>query len=330
MLNEGQISEVHAYVSRSDTHNVCACHFDDALALLEDPDVRVWINFLAPDAQHLARVVAKVGFHELAVEDVFSPRSWPKVEEYQGHLFSVVPALNLVTRGEFLDAINLNAFLGRNYLITAHRAPLQAVTDVRQQMERGDAPLIRGPDFVFYRLLDAIIDEYLPASDAVSHSLDSLEGRIFDHFDPRVSADVFKLKREVAWLRRRIGPLRGIIHILTNRPHELIQSDTQTYLRDVHDHIFRISENLDAFHDILQSALDAYLTQISNRNNEVMKLLSIVATIILPLNLMTGLYGTNFDELPGRTGTYSFWIFCAAMVAVAAAGAVLIRLRKWL
>jgi len=330
MSSNGEASEVIAYVRRRGTGEVRACQFDEALASLPDPELSTWINFLRPEEAHLRDVVAAQGFHELAVEDVFSPQSRAKIEEYGGHLFCVVPALNLNPDSDVLDIINLNAFLGGDYLITAQRAPLTAVAQVRELMERGEPPLLYGPDFVFYELLDALIDEYLPISDQVADSIDELDQRIFARFDPTVSEAIFTLKRRVAWLRRRVGPQRGIINTLTNRPHELIQPNTQIYLRDVHDHIFRISDNLETFHDLLQGALEAYMTQVTHRTNEATKLLSIVATIILPLNVLTGLYGTNFVHLPGSEGPISFWVFCGVLALVAVGATLLFRFRRWL
>jgi len=328
--SDGEVSEVVCYVGAGSGSAVKAVTLHEALEALGDSNKRVWINFLSPDESHLSEVVAKLGFHELAVEDVFSARSRAKVEEYPGHLFCVVPALNLNTEEDLLDIVNLNAFLGRNYLISSQRAPLPAVARVRERMERGEPPLWRGPDFVLYQLLDTIADEYLSVVDQISEQIDALEERIFERFDPSVSATTFALKRQVAGLRRRVSPQREIINVLTNRPHELISPETQVYLRDVYDHVFRISDGIDTCHDLLQGAIDSYLTLVANRTNQVMKVLSVVGTIVLPLNVLTGLYGTNFQVLPGSGNPYAFWIFCAALVSTGLAATILFRSRKWL
>ncbi len=326
----GQTSEPQCFVFAPDDSAAAPCGLSEALAALDDPRRRVWVNILAPDQKLLGKLVTRLGFHELAVEDVFSPRSRAKVEEYAGHLFCVVPALNLNTPHELFDIVNLNAFLGRNYLITTQRAPLPAVARARERMERGDPPLRRGPDFVLYQLLDTIVDEYLGLSDQLNNEIDALEDRIFGRQDASVPEVIFDLKHQAAWLRRRISPQREILNFMTNRPHELISRDTQVYLRDVHDHIYRISDNVDTFRDLLQGALDAYLTLVANRTNAVMKVLSVVATIVLPLNVLTGLFGTNFATLPGGDNPYGFWIFCGVLAVTAAAATVLFRLRKWL
>jgi len=325
-----EFSEVLCFVSSTDRAATCPCPFREALDALGDPHKTVWINFLAPNDGQLAEVVSKLGFHELAVEDVFSARSRAKVEEYPGHLFCVVPSLNLNPGADALDIINLNAFLGRNYLISAQRAPIASIKRIRDEMERSNPPLLRGADFVFYRLLDGISDEYLASTDRISEQLDEVEERIFTKFDPNVSTAIFSLKHQAAWLRRRITPQRGIINTLTDRSHELISAETQVYLRDVRDHIHRISDNLDTFHDLLQSALDVYLALSASRTNQVMKFLTVVGAIVLPLNVLTGLYGTNFAYLPGGEHRYGFWVFSAVLASAALSAILLVRSRKWL
>ena len=328
--DEEQTSELLCYVHSDDQPTATPCGLSDALAALDVPQRRVWINILAPDKKLLGKIVARLGFHELAVEDVFSPDSRAKVEEYAGHVFCVVPALNLNTTHELFDIVNLNAFLGQNFLITTQRAPIPAVSRASDRMERGDAPLRRGPDFVLYQLLDTVVDEYLVLSDQLNDEIDALEDRVFGSPDATVPQAIFKLKHQAAWLRRRVSPQREILNFLTNRPHELISRETQIYLRDVYDHVYRITENVDAFRDLLQGSLDAYLTQMANRTNEVMKVLSVVATIVLPLNVLTGLFGTNFAVLPGSGNPYGFWVFCGVLAVTGVAATLLFRLRRWL
>ena len=322
--------ELICFVAGAGDKPPLACAFPDALAALEDPNRWVWIDFLAPDEAHLQQVVAKLGFHELAVEDVFSRQSRAKVEEYSGHLFCVIPALNQNPGADTLDIVNLNAFLGRNYLITAHRAPLPGVQAVRGLMTDADGAPARGADFVLYQLLDAVVDEYLEACGRISERLDDVEERIFARFDPGVSTTIFRLKHEAAWLRRRVTPQRAIIDSLTNRPHELLHRETQVFLRDVRYHVHRVGDDLDTFDNLLQGALDVHLTLAAGRTNQVIKYLSILGAVLLPLTVLTGLYGTNFQQLPGAGHPLGFWAFCALLILTAAVGVAIIRSRKWL
>lgn len=322
-------SEVTCFVGEPDHGRVKAATFPDALRALEDPKKRVWINLLAPDKQRLGEVCAKLGFHELAVEDVFSHRSRVKIEEYKGHLFCISAALNQNEGAEKLDIINLNAFLGPNYIITAQRAPLPVIGLVGGEMGGSEPPLLRGADFVLYKLLDGIIDEYTQAADRVSAQLDEIEERILGRFDPTISSRIFTLKHHTAWARRRITPQRGILATLAHRPHELIRPETQVYFRDVDDHIGRIADNLDTFHDLLQGALDVYLSLAAGRTNQQMKLIGVMGAVMLPMNLLIGLYGTNFAALPGSAHPMGFWFFCGLLAAVGVTAAFLFRMRRW-
>ncbi len=326
----GPYGEMICYASGPGDQPARACRFTEALSALADANRTIWINFLAPDEEHLQQVVAKLGFHELAVEDVFSRQSRAKVEEFPGHLFCVFPALNQNPGADALDIVNLNAFLGRNYLITAQRAPLPAVEAARRAIDTDEAALSRGADFVLYLLLDAIVDEYLLAVSQVSEGLDDVEERIFAKFDPQVSTRIFRLKREAAWLRRRVTPQRAIINTLTDRPHELVDGEAQVFFRDVRDHIHRVSDDLDTFDNLLQGALDVYLTLAANRTNQIIKYLSVLGAVLLPLTVLTGLYGTNFRLLPGSQHPYGFWVFSGILAAAAAVGVFVVRSRKWL
>lgn len=306
-----------------------ACTLAEALDAIEKTKHHVWINMLSPTHEEFAVVARRLDLHELAVEDVFSPHSHAKVEPYAGHLFSVIPALNLSTPDDLFDVVNLNAFLGKHYVLTAQRAPLPAVANAKNWLNHKSDALRRGPDFLLYVLLDGIVDEYLELSDHMNNQVDKLEERIFGIPDRSVAAAIFDLRHKAAWLRRMISPQREILNILTNRPQEFVQRDTQLYLRDVYDHVQRVRENSETLHDLLQGAMDTYLTLVANRTNDVMKILAAVGTIVLPINMLTGLYGTNFDVLPGATNPTGFWVFCAALAVVAGAMVVIFRSRKW-
>lgn len=322
--------EISCFYCVGEEKRAIACGLDDALAAIDRPNTKVWINLLGPTPEDVDRVARKLGFHELAVEDVFSQHSHAKVEPYPSGLFCVVPALNLSTCDDLFDVVNLNVFLGSNYVVTAQRAPLATVSTAATWLGRSAESLLRGPDFLMYQLIDVVVDEYLDLSEQMTDAIDSLEERIFGTPNKAVSQEIFDLRHKAAWMRRLISPQREILNILTNRPHEFISRDTQLYLRDVYDHVQRVRENSEIFHDLLQGSMETYLTLVANRTNEVMKLLAAMGTIVLPINVITGLYGTNFDVLPGAGNQYGFWVFCLLLLGVAGTMALIFRSRKWL
>ena len=169
----------------------------------------------------------------------------------------------------------------------------------------------------------------MSGSNEVGKKLGAIQTRIFEQFDKDVSATIYEAKSQVALLRRRVGPQREVLMNLANRPQPLIPPKVQVYFRDVYDHIIRIHDNLESYRDILQGAMDSYMNQVSNRMNEVMKVLSIVATIMLPLGILTGLYGTNFEVLPGSRDPFAFWIFLGAMLLLIVAATAFFKIKKW-
>lgn len=300
-----------------------------ALESAKDPHQVVWINLFQPTPEELDVVSLTLNLHELTLEDLQNARVRPKVEEFEDHIFVVFKALNLNEGEDILDVINLNMLLFRNIVITAHLRPLVSIRALSEEESKRPACMQRGSAFVLYAILDRIVDEYFPLMDELDDTTEELQSRIFEQFDPGVSSRIFQWKTRVAHLRRRVGPQREMLMNLANRPHPLIPPKTQVYLRDVYDHLIRIHDNLESYRDILQGAMDSYMTQVSNRMNEVMKVLSIVATIMLPLGILTGLYGTNFEVLPGAKGEYSFWVFLGGMFVVAVGATIFFKIRKW-
>jgi magnesium transporter len=306
-----------------------AIDLQTAVETTKDPRQVVWINLFQPAPEALEVLSQALNLHELTLQDLQNPKVRPKVEEFEDHILVVFKALNLNEGEDILDVINLNMLLFKNILITAHLKPLVSIREVLAEESKRPVCMQRGPAFVMYAILDRIVDEYFPLMDELDETTEDIQVRIFERFDPNVSSRIFEWKTRVAHLRRRVGPQREMLMNLANRPHPLIAPKIQVYYRDVYDHLIRIHDNLESYRDILQGAMDSYMTQVSNRMNEVMKVLSIVATIMLPLGILTGLYGTNFEVLPGSSGPFSFWVFVGSMLAVAVGATIFFKLRRW-
>ena len=300
-----------------------------AVDTARDLSQTVWIQLFQPTHEELQILSQGLNLHELTLEDLQNARVRPKVEEFEDHMYVVFKALNLNEGEDPLDVINLNLLLYKNVLVTVNLRHLPSVAGLMESEKARPTYLPKGPAFVMYAILDRIVDEYFPFMDDLDDTTEEIQSRIFDRFDPDVSAEIFEWKTKVAHLRRRVGPQREMLMNLANRPHPLIPAKMQAYYRDVYDHLIRIHDNLESYRDILQGAMDSYMTQVSNRMNEVMKVLSIVATIMLPLGILTGLYGTNFEVLPGSKHPYSFWIFLGGMFVIAGVTTLFFKLRKW-
>jgi len=301
----------------------------EALEAAQDKQNVVWINLLEPTDPELETVEKGLGLHELTTEDLKNPSGRAKIEDFDGHLFMTFKALNFNEGEDIEETINLNFILFKNLLVTVHISPILSIKETMEDIAKRPAIMKAGADFLMYSILDRVIDKYLPIIDQLDDETEQIEESIFEKFDSGVSEKIFGLKQMVAHLRRRVAPQREMLANLSGRQHALIHPKTQIYLRDVYDHIIRVNDNLESYRDILQGAMDSYMTQISNRMNEVMKTLSIIATLMLPLGFLTGLYGTNFELLPGSKGPYNFWIFVGVMVVLILAGVGYFKSKKW-
>ncbi len=291
---------------------------------------QLWVDIDASDRAQHALLEKVFGFHHLAIEDTLSPKTRVKLEEYGGaYLFVVVRGVQFDHRTEDpydLETKNLYTFIGPTYLVTVHTGPVLAVDEVQHRLERSPDLLQRGVEMLLHGVLDTIVDEYLPMVDRVDEMVDALEERLFERYDEHAIKEIFALKRLVVQLRRHLGPLREVLNVLTNRPHGCITAQSQVYFRDVYDHTIRIVESLESVRDLLGSVLDTYLTQTSNRMNQVMKSLSVVATISLPLVVIGGIFGMNFSLMPLTHHPLGF--YWALGVMALAAGAIWWALKR--
>jgi magnesium transporter len=292
----------------------------------------LWVDIEAT-ARHQHALLEKVfHFHPLAVEDTLTPKTRVKLEEYPDYLFLVVPGVRFddATPDPYdIETSNLYCFLGHNYLVTVHSGPSRAVAEVQERMERSPELLARGVEMMLHGVVDATVDHYLPMVDQVDVIVDALEERVFGKHDTRSIEEVFRVRRLIVQLRRHLAPLREVLSALTNRPHPCITPATQVYFRDVYDHTIRIVESVEAFRDLLATVLDIHLTQASNQMNQVMKSLSIVATISLPLVVLAGVFGMNFDALPLIHHPWGFAWAIGLMAALAGAMFWVLRKRRW-
>jgi magnesium transporter len=293
---------------------------------------QLWVDIDANDRGQHALLEKVFGFHHLAIEDTLDPKTRVKLEEYGTYLFLVIRTVRFdeTTEDPYdIHTVNLHCFLGQNYVVTVHCAPVRATQELQQRLERNPDLLSRGVEMIAHGVLDYAVDEYLPMVDQVDDLVDRLEERLFEKYDENAIKEIFTVKRVVVQLRRHLGPLREVLNVLTNRPHVCIAPASQLYFRDVYDHTIRIVESLESVRDLLASVLDTYLTQTSNRMNRVMKQLTVVATISLPLVVIGGAFGMNFDRIPLSHNPLGFFLAIGLMALFAAGLYWFLRTRNW-
>jgi len=296
---------------------------------IPSPSDFVWMDVEGPGEADYARLKSLYGFHDLALEDCANPETRTKLETYDGYVFLVCRGVNHKPGEEAVDTVPLFCFLGETYLVTLHPQPLRPITAVSDRLRKNPRLLPEGPDRVLHLLIDHLVDNYFPLLDGIDERLDRIEDQFFHETSRQALPLIFRTKKEVLALRRSAGPLRDILGILANRGIPHIRPGTQLYFRDVHDHTLRIAETLDGSRDMLTSMLESYLTEVSNRLNEIMKRLTIVATILLPLTFLTGLFGMNFDQIPLGRASGGFWLVTGGMGLLAVVLAVYFKRKDW-
>ena len=292
----------------------------------------LWVDIDSNDRAQHALLEKLFSFHPLAIDDTLSPKTRVKIEEYGNYLFLVVRSVSLDDKTDDpydISTVNLYCFLAPHCLVTVHSAPVRAVDEVRQRLGRSTEKVDRGVEMLLHGLLDIVVDEYIPLVDQVDDFVDNLEQRLFESYDEKAIKDIFELKRLVVQLRRHLGPLREVLNVLTNRPHTCITQQSQLYYRDVYDHTIRIVESLESVRDLVATVLDTYLTQTSNRMNSVMKQLSVVATISLPLVVIGGIFGMNFSRMPLTHNPIGFFVALGIMALSALVIWMYLKHRDW-
>jgi magnesium transporter len=259
-----------------------------------------WIDLTGQEETQLDFLGQRFDFHPLALEDCAHFDQRPKLEEYRDCLF-------LVTQGfvcrdphvRTLDLHELHTFLGERFIVTVHLRPIAALDKVWQRAS-GDAALAqRGVAFLYYLITDGIVDDNFPILDQIADELELLGDAVLENPRRAELERIFELKHQLVVMRRVLSPQRDVIALLAKRGDPRVDERTAIYFRDVYDHLTRINESIEANRDVLGDALDAYLSSVSNRTNEIVKYLTIMSAVFLPLGFLVGFFGQNFEDLPG-------------------------------
>lgn len=284
--------------------------------LLED-GTRFWIDIEAASKDDVKWLGELFGFHDLALIDVLNNNVRPKQEAYDDVLFTVLGAINLNEGKDQLDTINLNIFLTDQYIVSVHHAPLKTLRKCIAAMQRPRDPLKRGTDHLYHMLLDGVVDRYLDIIDEVDVHLAQLEQDVFDAPTRTIQEEIFQEKRRLAYLKRSITPKRDAMRSLVYDDIPQISPEVRLLIRDVYDHVLRVVDAIESYRELTNGLMDSYMSNLSHRMNEVMKLMSIIATIMLPLSFLTGIFGMNFEVIPGIHFQNGFWLLVVVMVALA-------------
>lgn len=297
--------------------------------LLGEEGTRVWLDLESPDEAELGLLKDEFGLHPLAIEDASKGGQRAKVEPYEDHVFLVLHALRLEEDAR-LSSSEVHAFAGHRFLITIRFAPVLDLAPIIERWDRQPELTSEGAGFLLYALLDVVVDGYFDVVDRLDDLADELEDRVFaEEPDPEVQGTIFRLKRQVAEVRRLVTPMRRVPDLLLEEPG-LVTPLLAPYYRDVADHVVRVLESIDTIRELLTSALEAQLSQVSNRLNVVMKKLTAWAGIVLVPTLIAGIYGMNFTDMPELRWQLGYPFALGIMAASALALYVVFKRRDWL
>jgi len=293
--------------------------------------VVMWVDLAAPSIPESLILSDTFGFHPLSVEDAMSALQFPKVEAYDGYLYIVLHGIAYQARARCFDTHDIDFFLGQTYLVTVHDGHSVSIADLREHATRNPKILAGGPVSLLHRIVDAMVDRYRPEVDKLEDRLDDLEKAIFEDPKPALAKAILDEKRQVARLRRIIMPQRDVIARLARRDFVDISTEMSFRFRDVYDHLVRVADDAIIFQDRITGMLDAHLSNVSNRLNEVMKVLTVVATIFMPLTLLTGIWGMNvpLPRFPGSEAAQFWWVF-GIMTVIVVLMLAIFRRRRWI
>ena len=272
--------------------------------------VWIWVDLDDPTPDD-ARVLTDVfHFHDLAVEDALSEMHHPKIESYGDYLYLILHGIDFSATEHCFTTRDIDFFLGPNYLVTVHPGVSRSIGKIAELCRRNERVLGEGAGDLLYRIVDTMVDNYRPEVDELSDRLDTLEEEVFEQPSHQLVRDILGFKRDVASLRQVVLPQRDAVGRLARREFPLISEALAYRFRDVHDHLVRLADEAMFFQDRITTILDAHLSAVSNQLNSVMKVLTIFATLFMPLTVLTGMYGMNvkIPHLPGGEGMQFWWI----------------------
>ena len=304
---------------------------DESFPFADRPPV-TWVNIDGLHDPAVAEAVAeRFGVHRLALEDVLSPSQRPKVENYDNHYLVILKMLTFEKETESVVAEQLSLIVGDKYLFSFQERYGDVFEPVRERLRQAKGRIrSRGTDYLAYALVDAVVDNYFRVLEAIGDTVEELEETVLTNPTQDALHRIHHLRREMLVVRRAVWPLREVLGQMYREEMNLISAETQLFLRDVYDHSVQVIDTTETLRDVLTGAMDLYLSGVSNRMNEVMKVLTIIATIFIPLSFFAGLYGMNFEYMPELGIRWAYPTLLTFMAVVSGGMLWAFRRKGWL
>ncbi|MHB1346208.1 MAG: magnesium/cobalt transporter CorA [Candidatus Humimicrobiaceae bacterium] len=297
----------------------------------KDEQTITWINI---DGIHEVEIMRKLGdcfgFHPLILEDILNTQQRPKIEDFNDYIYIVFKTMdyNIKTNQIILDQVSI--ILGKHYVISLQEQPLDIYEPIRKRI-KNDKSRIRneGSDYLAYLLIDSIIDNYFSVLEKIGEKIEHVENKLVTSPTQKTLKTIYDLKRNMLYMRKSTWPLREIISRLERGEISLISDNTKIYVRDIYDHIIQVIDTIETFRDMLSGMIDIYLSSMSHRLNEVMKILTIISTIFIPITFIASIYGMNFRFMPEISWKWSYIIVWAVILFIIIYMVIYFKRKKW-
>ena len=303
--------------------------------LIQNGQSVLWVDFSSEPSETAQPILEEFGFHPLAIDDALQETHVPKLDDWTEYLYVVLNYMNVKPDGATwaTEVDELDVFLGKNYIVTLHDFPISAVEDTWSTCDRDPRTLQGGADHLLYKIADYLVAEYMPVVEKIDDAIDKIEDQVFSRPEPRTLEKLFALKRILLAMRRIILPQREVLNKLARDDYKVIDPRDRVFFRDIYDHLVRLHDLNESLRDLVGGALDTYLSVVNNRMNEVMKTLTVITTIFMPLTFVTGFFGMNFFEPLGTLTAWTrdlvFYITLAIMILMPIGMFIWMRRRTW-
>lgn len=303
----------------------------DTFPYLDDPNTS-WINI---NGVHSVEVVEEIcrhyKIHPLTIEDIVSTDQRPKIEEGEGYVYVVLKMMEFDADKESIQAEQVSLILGKGFVLSFQEREGDTFNPVRDRLRAGKGRIrTRGADYLLYALIDTVVDNYFVIMEKVGDSMAAIEEKLLVNASKQSFDSVYNFKREMLAIRRSTWPLREVVYRLERDDIALITSDTKVFIRDVYDHMIQVIDTVETYRDLLSGMVDLYHSSVSTRTNEVMKVLTIISTIFIPLTFIAGVYGMNFEIMPELKWTYGYPLIWGIMLIIALGMMVIFKRKHWL
>lgn len=297
--------------------------------LLKDHSSSYWIDFIDPSEDEAYILYSDFKFHPLIIEDTLEASN-PKLDVFKDYLYMVFHTTDYIKQGELVSQ-EIDFFLGKNYVVTYHKKDFPTLKRLGERCLRDDRILSRGSDFIFHTIVDNLVDEYNKTLQLVAETIDKFEAEIFSGDpDRELLRSIFELKEDIAELKRTALAQRDIMWRFSRGEYKLASPESFIYFRDIHDHLSHVNDKADHFRDLLTSVMDAYFSVSSDKTNRIMKTLTVFTAILLPLSVISGIYGMNFVNMPEIQWNFGYYFALILMAVVVVVTLVVFKVKDWL